>query len=131
MNIIVAYLLALNEYNSSLLIGTYGEGLLAINQNNGSVSTLELEPKLPLKFIFSISVFNDNLWIGGIDGPLYHYKNKKLVNNYAVGLVRNLVEGYDNLIYVGSSDGFFEINTRNARIRKIKTAIFNALNEVH
>lgn len=123
--------LAINEYNSSLLIGTYGEGLLAINQNNGSVSTLELEPKLPLKFIFSISVFNDNLWIGGIDGPLYHYKNKKLVNNYAVGLVRNLVEGYDNLIYVGSSDGFFEINTRNARIRKIKTAIFNALNEVH
>lgn len=123
--------LAINEYKNNLILGTYGEGLLVLDQNSGSVSSLELEPKLPLKFIFSLSVFNDNLWIGGIDGPLSHYQNNKLVNNYAVGLVRTLVEGYDHIVYVGSNEGFFEINTRNSSIRKIKSDVFNAFNEIH
>ena len=123
--------LAINEYQNKLILGTYGEGLLSIDQNTGSLSTLNLEPRVPLKFIFSLRVFDDNLWIGGIDGALVHYKDSKLVNNYSVGLARTLVEGYDHIMYVGSSEGFFEINTRNASIRKIKTEVFNSFNEVY
>ena len=31
--------------------------------------------------------FNDNLWVGGSDGPMAHYQDANFVSNYAVGLV--------------------------------------------
>ena len=124
-------ILAINEYKTNLVLGTYGEGVLLLDQKTGKISNLNLEPKLPLKFIFSLSCFNDNLWIGGSDGPLVHYQDKKFVNNYSVRLVRSLVEGYDQINYAGSSSGFFEINTRNASVRIIKGAVFNSFNEVN
>lgn len=123
--------LAINTYKNNLILGTYGEGLLSLNQETGAVSNLELEPKTPLDFIFSVNCFNDNLWLGGSDGPLAHYKDSKFVSNYSVRLVRTLVEGYDQINYAGSSFGFFEINIRNTSIRKIYGAIFNSFNEIH
>ena len=57
--------LAINTYKNNLILGTYGEGLLSLNQETGAVSNLELEPKTPLDFIFSVNCFNDNLWLGG------------------------------------------------------------------
>lgn len=123
--------LAVNEYQNNLVLGTYGEGLLALNQNNGKVSSLRLDSKQPLKFIFKVSSFNNDLWIGGSDGPLTHYKDNRFVNTYAVGLVRSLVEGYDKINYVGTSLGFFEINIRNGSIRKIQNEVFNSFNEIY
>jgi CheY-like chemotaxis protein/ligand-binding sensor domain-containing protein/AraC-like DNA-binding protein/two-component sensor histidine kinase len=126
-------ILAINEYKGNLLLGTYGEGLLNLDKATGKVSDIKLEPKLPLKFIFNVSCFDDNLWIGGSDGNglLAHYKGDKLVNHFAVGLVRTMVKGYDEINYVGSSLGFFEINTRNRSVRKIKEEIFNSFNEIN
>ena len=124
-------ILAINEFKGNLLLGTYGEGLLRFQKETGQVANFELEPKLPFKFVFNVSSFNDDLWIGGRDGQLAHYKESKLVNIYSVGLVRSLIEGYDEIIYVGSSLGFFEINKRNASVRKISTDIFNAFNGIN
>ena len=124
-------ILAINQFKDDLLLGTYGEGLLRFQKNSGDVSVYNLEPKLPFKFVFNVSSFDNDLWIGGRDGQLVHYHENKLVNNYAVGLVRSLIEGYDEIIYVGSSLGFFEINKRNASVRKINTKIFNAFNGIN
>lgn len=124
-------ILAINEYKGSLLLGTYGEGLLQLDKASGTISDLKLEPKLPLKFVFNVSCFDDNLWIGGSDGDLANYKENKLVNKYYVGLVRTMAKGYDEIIYAGSSLGFYEINMRNAGIRKIKQEIFNSFSEIY
>lgn len=124
-------ILAINSYKNNLILGTYGEGLLSLNQNNGAISNLELEPKIPLNFIFSVNTFGDNLWVGGSDGPLVHYRDSKWVNNYTLGLVRSLVEGYDQINYAGTSLGFFEINIRNTSVRKIHGEIFNSFNEIN
>ena len=126
-------ILAINDYKGNLLLGTYGEGLLNLDKATGKVSDLKLDSKLPLKFIFNLSFFDDNLWIGGSDGNglLAHYKGNQLVNNYAVGLVRSMVKGYDEISYVGSSLGFFEINNRNASVRKIKEGLFNSFNDIN
>ena len=123
--------LAVNEYKNNLVLGTYGEGLLALNQDNGKVSNFKLQSKKSSKFIFRIRAYDDNLWIGGSDEPLTHFKNNIFVNTYKVGLVRSLIEGYDNLNYVGTDTGFFELNTRNASVRKIEKSIFNPFNEIY
>ena len=123
--------LAVNEYENNLVLGTYGEGLLVLNQDNGKVSNFKLESKKPSKFIFRIRAYDDNLWIGGSDAPLTHFKNNTFVNTYTVGLVWSLIEGYDNINYVGADTGFFELNTRNASVRKIEESVFNSFNEVH
>ncbi len=113
------------------MLGTYGEGILSLDEKNGTISNLELEPKISLKFVFSVNCLNDELWVDGNDGPLVHYKDNKLVSNYKVGLVKSLVEGYDQINYVGSNLGFFEINIRKASIRKIRNDVFNTLNEIY
>tara|TARA_B110000483_G_scaffold181236_1_gene214328 strand:+ start:1023 stop:4832 length:3810 start_codon:yes stop_codon:yes gene_type:complete len=123
--------LAVNEYKKNLVLGTYGEGLLALNLDNGKVSNFKLQSKKSSKFIFRIRAYDDNLWIGGSDEPLTHFKNSKLVNNYSVGLVRSLIKGFDNINYVGTNLGFFELNTRNASVRKIEKSIFNPFNEIY
>ena len=124
--------LAIAEYKDNLLLGTYGEGLLTFKGNNAVANASFLEPEIPLKLIFNVSVFEDNLWIAqGNDGPLLHYKTEKLEHSYNVGLVRSIVQGFDEINYAGSSTGLFEINKRNKSIRKIKEDIFTNLNEIH
>uniref|UniRef100_UPI0040499CD3 ATP-binding protein n=2 Tax=Flavobacteriaceae TaxID=49546 RepID=UPI0040499CD3 len=122
--------LAINEYKNDLLIGTYGEGILKFNPKDGSVSLPDLEPKVPLQFIFNLVVFDENLWISGSDGPLMHYRQNKLISKYAIGLVRSIVQGYDDIYYAGTSNGFFEINDRNKSVRKLKGDFFNSINEI-
>ncbi|WP_242084850.1 ATP-binding protein [Aestuariivivens sediminis] len=124
--------LTISEYNDDLLLGTYGEGILVLDNNNGVIDKSLLNPEVPLKLIFNISVFDDDIWIAqGNDGPLLHYSQNKLVNIYDVGLARSIVQGYNDIMYAGSSTGFYEINKRNKSIRKIREDIFNNLNEIH
>ncbi|GGK27426.1 hybrid sensor histidine kinase/response regulator [Yeosuana aromativorans] len=123
--------LAVNAFDDEILLGTYGEGLLQIEPQTGKVSEFHLKPELPLKLIFNISSFGQDLWIGGNDGPLSHYHDKKIVSNYKMGLVRSLIQGFDKIIYVGSYRGFFEINTRNGSTRTIHEKTFNTFNEIY
>ncbi len=120
--------LSVNEYKQSLILGTYGEGLLLLNPKSGKVSPLELNSESPLKFVFKISSFDNNLWISGSDGPLSHYYDYNFVKNYPIGLVRSIVQGYDEIIYAISDSGFYEINKRNGSTRKLKEDVFNASN---
>ncbi|PQJ75745.1 ATP-binding protein [Polaribacter gangjinensis] len=122
--------LAINEYQNELLIGTYGEGILKFNPKEETVSLPNLEPKVPLQFIFNLVVFGENLWVSGSDGPLMHYHQNKLISKYAIGLVRAIVQGYDDIYYAGTSNGFFEINDRNKSVRKLKGDFFNNINEI-
>jgi DNA-binding response OmpR family regulator/ligand-binding sensor domain-containing protein/two-component sensor histidine kinase len=123
-------ILSISEYEDELILGTYGEGLLSLNKKTDKISEFKLAPKLPLKFIFSTNVFNTNLWIGGSDGPLTHYLNKKFVSNYTVGTVKSLVKGFDEINYVASDRGLLEINKRNQSVRKLKEDILNSYNEI-
>lgn len=124
--------LAIAEYENHLFLGTYGEGLLTFDKNRSVLISSELEPEVPSKLIFNISVFGDNLWIaGGNDGPLMHYYKDEFVNNYDIGLVRSMIQGFDDINYAGSNAGFYEINKRNRSVRKLKENIFNNLNEIH
>jgi len=122
--------LAINQYKGDLIIGTYGQGLLQIDKNSGAINNTSLNPAVPLKFIFKITSFNDDLWIAGGDGPLMHYYKNNLVNEYSVGLIRSIVKGYDEMYYGGSDLGFYQINKRNKSVRKIKPNLFNNLNEI-
>ena len=122
--------LAINSYQNNLLLGTYGEGLLQINSKNGNVEELNLTSDKPQNFIFHIAVFNDDLWISRSDGPLSHYQNNKFISNYSIGLVKSIVEGYDDINYAGSDSGFYQINKRNKSVRRIGSGIFNNLNEI-
>ncbi|GAA4818050.1 response regulator [Litoribaculum gwangyangense] len=124
--------LAIAQYKEHLLLGTYGEGLLTFDKDKNLMISSELEPTVPSKLIFHISVFDDDLWIAiGNDGPLMHYYQGRHVNNYDVGLVRYMVKGYDDINYAGSSNGFYEINKRNRSVRRLKEDIFSNLNEIH
>lgn len=124
--------LAIAEYKNNLLLGTYGEGLLNFDKNKNMLVSSELEPQVSSKLIFNISIFDDDLWIAaGNDGPLIHYYQDRHVNNYDIGLVRSMVQGFDNINYAGSNAGFYEINTRNNSVRRLKESVFNTLNEIH
>ncbi|WGH74976.1 ATP-binding protein [Tenacibaculum tangerinum] len=123
--------LAINEYQKKLIFGTYGEGILTLNQSSGKVSNFTLESKKSPNFIFKIKTYNDNLWIGASDAPLTHFRNNKFINTYSVGLVRSLIQGYDNINYVGTNSGFFELNKRNASVRKIEEDVFNSSNQIY
>ncbi|WP_242093859.1 ATP-binding protein [Aestuariivivens sediminicola] len=124
--------LSIAAYNGDLLLGTYGEGILVFDRNNGVIDKPPFNKEVPLKLVFNISVFNDDIWIAqGNDGPLLHFTKNQLVHTYDVGLVRSMVQGYDDIIYAGSNIGFFEINKRNKSVRKIREDTFNNLNEIH
>lgn len=127
-------ILTITQYNGEIVLGTYGEGLLKLDEKTESLSSPQLTPAIPLKFVFHTSSFDNNLWIGGSDGPLTHYLNNKLVNKYSVGTVKVVIRGYDDIDYVGSTRGLFEINKRNGSVRKIKENPkypFNEINDLY
>lgn len=124
-------ILSINQYENELLLGSYGQGVLKINPKTGNISKPSLTPQVGLDFVFTIHVFNKNIWVSGIDGPLHHYYENKLVNQYKIGLVRSFAKGFDEINYAGSSKGLFEINKRNKSTRIIKPEVFNTNNEVH
>ncbi|PTX61738.1 two component regulator with propeller domain [Kordia periserrulae] len=121
--------LAINSFKDQLVLGTYGEGILALNDD--VVTEVKLSEKLPLDFVFHINKFKNDLWIGASDGPLSHYKDGQLLNNYPMGVERFVVEGFDDIVYVASSAGLFEINNRNASFRRLAKDIFNSSNECY
>ncbi len=120
--------LSINEYKKRIILGTYGEGLLSINSDNGNILPLKLNTENKLKFVFNISTFDSNLWISGSDGPLTYYHDSKLISTYPLGLVRSIVQGYDEIIYAISDSGFYEINKRNGGVRRIQEEVFNTTN---
>jgi len=121
--------LGINKYQNKLLFGTYGEGVLSIDERTGNAFEVIFGENKPLKFVFLIESFQDDLWVGGSDGPLSRYGRGSLIDNYPIGLERSIVEGYDEIVYAATNSGFYEINKRNKSTRKIAPEIFNTKNE--
>lgn len=125
-------ILTIDEYNSQLLLSVYGVGLVAFNPNTGRANQIELkENQKKSKMIFTTLIDEDELWIGGFDGPVKHYKNDVLVKNYVTGNARKIVKGPRDKIYVGSPNGFFEINKTRESINRIDINRLGDLNQVY
>ena len=121
-------ILAIDEYDGKLILGTYGEGLLSINPDTGEISRLDLNTEKPFKFIFNLHATENNLWVSSSDGSVNYFYKNELIHNYKIGFVRDLVEGFEDIIYAISDVGLFKINKRNNSYQKIETDIFNTVN---
>jgi signal transduction histidine kinase/DNA-binding response OmpR family regulator/ligand-binding sensor domain-containing protein len=124
--------LTINKYGEHLLLGVYGNGLLQFNPKTGETKDLPLqENEKKSKLIFTTYVDENDIWVGGIDGPVKHYQNSTLVNSYKTGNARTIVAGNKNIIYVGSANGLFEINKATKSLKKIKSPGFKNLDQIY
>ena len=124
--------LTINKYGEHLLLGVYGNGLLQFNPKTGETKDLPLqENEKKSKLILTTYVDENDIWVGGIDGPVKHYQNSTLVNSYKTGNARTIVAGNKNIIYVGSANGLFEINKATKSLKKIKSPGFKNLDQIY
>ena len=124
--------LTINKYGEHLLLGVYGNGLLQFNPKTGETKDLPLqENEKKSKLILTTYVDENDIWVGGIDGPVKHYQNSTLVNSYKTGNARTIVAGNKNIIYVGSANGLFEINKATKNLKKIKSPGFKNLDQIY
>lgn len=119
--------LAIDEYEDQLILGTYGEGLLRVDEK-GNISNLELNNDKFFKFIFKLHTKGENLWVSAIDGSLNYYHKDELLHNFKIGFVRDVAEGFEDIVYALSDVGLFKINTRNNSSQKIEDSTFNTVN---
>jgi len=124
--------LTINKYGKNLILGVYGSGLLEFNTSTGKISDFILKEKeKKSKLIFATYLDKNELWLGGFDGPVKHYKNKVLVNSYKTGNARCIVAGEAAIIYVASSSGIFEIDKLKKSINSIKDVHQNNIDQNH
>ncbi len=124
--------LTINKYGEHLLLGVYGNGLLQFNPKTGETKDLPLqENEKKSKLILTTYVDENDIWVGGIDGPVKHYQNSTLVNSYKTGNARTIVAGNKNIMYVGSANGLFEINKATKSLKKIKSPGFKNLDQIY
>jgi len=124
--------LTINKFGEHLLLGVYGNGLLQFNPKTGETKDFPLiENEKKSKLIFTTYVDENDIWVGGIDGPVKHYQNSTLVNSYKTGNARTIVAGNKNIIYVGSANGLFEINKATKNLKKIKSPGFKNLDQIY
>jgi signal transduction histidine kinase/DNA-binding response OmpR family regulator/ligand-binding sensor domain-containing protein len=124
--------LTINKYGEHLLLGVYGNGLLQFNPKTGETKDLPLqENEKKSKLILTTYVDENDIWVGGIDGPVKHYQNSTLVNSYKTGNARTIIAGNKNIIYVGSANGLFEINKAAKSLKKIKSPGFKNLDQIY
>ena len=124
--------LTINKYGEHLLLGVYGNGLLQFNPKTGETKDFPLiEKEKKSKLIFTTYIDENDIWLGGIDGPVKHYQNSTLVNSYKTGNARTIVAGNKNIIYVGSANGLFEINKATKSLKRIKNSGFKNLDRIY
>jgi len=121
-------ILSMSQYQDKLILGTYGEGLLVFNLKNKKISKLKIDFLKPMSFIFDIKVIRNNLWISNSGGPFLHYNNLEFVHAYSLGLVRDLLESPNGLIYCISDTGFHQINPNTNQTLTFFDEIFNSAN---
>ena len=124
--------LTINPYGSRLLLSVYGEGMVLFDPATGKVERLRLqENQKKSRMVFTTYVDGDELWIGGFDGPVKHFEKGVLVKNYVTGNARTIIKGEKNTIYVGSPNGFYEINKETQTIKRIDGNQLRELNQIH
>ena len=71
-----------------LLINIFNNGYTFKLKENGKSS----------KRIFTTFIDNNELWVGGFDGPVKHYINNVLISTYKTGNARCIVAGEDHIL---------------------------------
>jgi signal transduction histidine kinase/DNA-binding response OmpR family regulator/ligand-binding sensor domain-containing protein len=126
--------LSINEYQGELIFGTYGEGLLTINSASGDVTELLKNQQKKLNLIFSTFTKDDELWVGGNDGPLSLYNKGEFVQRFPSGIIKCILEGADDFMYVASAAGVYRLNKRNYSFQKLEDPQYlnqNVLGSAH
>ncbi|WP_430812537.1 MULTISPECIES: hybrid sensor histidine kinase/response regulator transcription factor [unclassified Carboxylicivirga] len=111
--------LSISGYHRHLLLGTYGEGIIEFDPLKGLSDSRKLIEKPPHKLVFTTFVDDDEVWIGGTDGPVMCFVGGRLHQTYPVGSAKYFVKGKDETIYVGGMNGVFELNKRNGSHRRL------------
>jgi len=124
--------LTINKHNNHLILGVYGSGLIKFNPETGKTEAFPLiEDENKSKLIFATYIDQNEIWVGGIDGPVKHYKNGVLVNSYKTGNARSIISNNKDLMFVGSANGLKEINKRTKKIKSIKNEVFKNIPQVY
>jgi len=124
--------LTINKYGEKFVLGVYGNGLVQFDPRTGKTDTFSLsETGKKSKSIFATYFDNNDIWIGGIDGPVKHFRNGTLVNTYKTGNARSIISDNKDLIYVGSANGLTEINKITRSSRKIKSEFFKNIDQIY
>jgi signal transduction histidine kinase/DNA-binding response OmpR family regulator/ligand-binding sensor domain-containing protein len=124
--------LTINKYNNHLILGVYGSGLIKFNPETGKTDVFPLtQDNNKSKLIFATYVDKNEVWVGGIDGPVKHYQNGVLVNSYKTGNARSIISNNQDLIFVGSANGLKEINKRTKKIRPIKNKVIKNIPQIY
>ena len=113
--------LTINKRGEYLILGVYGIGLVQFNTNTGKITDYPfVDKENNSKLIFATYFDKNELWLGGFDGPVKHYQNNVLVNTYKTGNARSIIAGGENIIYVASLSGLYEINKFKKSMTLIK-----------
>ena len=124
--------LTINKHNNHLILGVYGRGLIKFNPETGKTDVFPLiEDENKSKLIFATYIDQNEIWVGGIDGPVKQYQNGVLVNSYKTGNARSIISNNQDLMFVGSANGLKEINKRTKKIKSIKNEVFKNIPQVY
>lgn len=124
--------LTINRYGENLILGVYGMGLIQFDPKSAKIDKfLLLDNGKKSKSIFATYFDKNDIWLGGIDGPVKHYKNRRLVNTYNTGNARSIISNGEDLIYIGSVSGLVEINKTSKTSRKIKSKTYKNINQIY
>ncbi len=111
--------LSITNYRDQLLLGSYGEGLMQLNPQNGRLVFDKQVEKPPHNLVFTSFVDGDEVWFGGTDGPVMCYVNGQLNQTYPVGSAKYFTKGKDETMFVGCMNGVFKLNKRNVSHRRL------------
>ena len=108
--------LALCVYNGQLLVGTYGEGVYAVNpQGEARQAYSRKMGNFDSDFIYSIATdHHGELWIGSLDAPLVHFTSKG-VQRFDIPIVECITSMPNGHMAVGTSNGFYDVDPERGR----------------
>ncbi|MEQ8548692.1 MAG: ATP-binding protein [Cyclobacteriaceae bacterium] len=115
---LAAPVLSIAYYNKSLVLGTYGQGLLAFSKETGEVKPYG--DKVKLKRVFTTLVDNSTLWVGGLDGPVYHMYKDSVISTYSTGQVKAFAKKDEATMLVGTVEGIYQINSQSKNVSKLQ-----------
>lgn len=124
--------LTINKQADYFILSVYGVGLIQFDPKTGKTYDFSLiEKEEESTSIFATYIEDDELWIGGFDGPVKHFKNGSLVNSYVTGNARTIISGGENIMYVGSPNGLFKINTSTQQLTRIENDTFKNIDQIY
>lgn len=104
--------------DGGVLVGTYGDGVFAVNAQGGSRPMYNVENgKLQTDYVYSLWVDRrHSLWIGCLDGDLVQMSGN-VRKTYPVQQVQCITDMPDGRLAVGTTDGFFAVDAVTGKVQ--------------